>query len=67
MVQVIGLRLAQFTFPSPGYFQAFRIDGDADHNGYPDIVLVDEEGTWINDQNHLRFFKENSPADSLNY
>lgn len=55
----------QFTLPSPGYFIAFRIDGDADHNGYPDIALVDEEGTWINYQNHLRFFKENSPADSL--
>ena len=55
----------QFTLPTPGYFQAFRIDGDADHNGYPDIALVDEEGTWINYQNHLRFFKENSPADSL--
>lgn len=56
---------SQFTLPSPGYFQAFRIDGDVDHNGYPDIVLVDEEGTWINYQNHLRFFKENSPADIL--
>ena len=56
---------AQFTLPSPGYAKAFRIDGDADHNGYPDIVLVDEEGTWINYQNHLRFLKENSPADSL--
>jgi hypothetical protein len=56
---------SQFTLPSPGYAKAFRIDGDADHNGYPDIVLVDEEGTWINYQNHLRFFKENSPPDSL--
>ena len=56
---------SQFTLPSPGNAKAFRIDGDADHNGYPDIVLVDEEGTWINYQNHLRFFKENSPADSL--
>ena len=55
----------QFTLPSPGYFRAFRIDGDTDHNGYPDIVLVDEEGTWINYQNHLRFFKETSTADTL--
>ena len=55
----------QFTLPTPGYFQAFRVEGDADHNGYPDIALVDEEGTWINYQNHLRFFRENSPADSL--
>jgi len=56
---------AQINLPSPGDYQAFKIDGDADHNGYPDIVLVDEEGTWINYQNHLRFFKESSPADSL--
>jgi hypothetical protein len=65
MVLVIGRKLHTFNLPSPGYAKAFRIDGDADHNGYPDIVLVDEEGTWINYQNHLRFFKENSPADSL--
>ncbi|MFI5237904.1 MAG: T9SS type A sorting domain-containing protein, partial [Ignavibacteriales bacterium] len=56
---------AQITLPSPGDFQAFRIDGDADHNGYPDIALVDEEQIGIYYQNHLRFFKENSPADSL--
>jgi hypothetical protein len=56
---------SQFTLSTPGYAKAFRIDGDADRNGYPDIVLVDEEGTWINYQNHLRFFKENSSADSL--
>jgi len=56
---------AQFTLPTPGYFEAFRIDGDADHNGYPDIALVSNEGSWPSDRNHLRFFKENSPADSL--
>jgi hypothetical protein len=56
---------SQFTLPTPGNAKAFRIDGDADLNGYPDIVLVDEEGTWINYQNHLRFFKEDSPSDSL--
>jgi hypothetical protein len=55
----------QFTLPTPGYFEAFRIDGDADHNGYPDIALVSDEGSWPSDRNHLRFFKENSPADSL--
>jgi hypothetical protein len=56
---------AQFTLPSPGYYSAFRIDGDADHNGYPDIALVSNEGSWPSDRNHLRFFKENSSADSL--
>ena len=58
-------QVAQFTLPSPGDFQAFRIDGDADHNGYPDIALVSEEGSWPSERNHLRFFKENSSADSL--
>ena len=56
---------SQFTLPSPGNFEAFRIDGDADHNGYPDIALVSEEGSWPSERNHLRFFKENSPTDSL--
>lgn len=55
----------ELTLPDPGDFQAFRIDGDADHNGYPDIVLVDEERNGSNYQNHLRFFKETSAADSL--
>ncbi|NOQ97128.1 MAG: hypothetical protein GQ561_03110, partial [Calditrichae bacterium] len=54
-----------FTVPAPGYYRAFRIDGDADHNGFPDIALVNHQGTWINYQNHLRFFKEVSAADSL--
>jgi hypothetical protein len=50
---------------APGNFQALRVGGDADHNGYPDIVLVDEEGSWWNYQNHLRFYKEASTPDSL--
>ncbi len=56
---------SQFTLPSPGNFEAFRIEGDADHNGYADIALVSEEGSWPSERNHLRFFKENSAADSL--
>jgi hypothetical protein len=55
----------QISLPTPGDYSAFRIEGDADHNGYPDIALVDEEGSGFNYQNHLRFFEENSPADSL--
>ena len=55
----------QFTLPSPGNYSAFRVDGDSDHNGFPDIALVDEEQIGIYYQNHLRFFKENSLADSL--
>jgi len=56
---------ANFSTYSPGYFEAFRVGGDADHNGYPDIVLVENEGSWPNDYNHARFYKEASTPDSL--
>jgi len=56
---------AGFTTPAPGYFEALRVGGDIDHNGYPDITLVASEGSWPNDRNHLRCFKETSTADSL--
>ena len=51
-----------FNTPSPGARSAFRVGGDADHNGYPDIALVANEGSGIN---HLRFFKETSVPESL--
>ncbi len=40
---------------------AFRTGGDVDRNGYPDITLVEKEGSWPNDQNHLKCFKETTP------
>ena len=49
----------------PGSAQALRIGGDADHNGYPDIALVSNEGSGLNPINHLRFYKENSTPESL--
>lgn len=49
-----------FTTPAPGYMKAFRTGADCDHNGYPDIVLVDAEGPWLDRINHLRFFREAS-------
>jgi hypothetical protein len=54
-----------FYTTSPGTAEAFRVGGDADHNGYPDIALVSEEGTGWNPINHLRFYKENSTPESL--
>lgn len=54
-----------FNTPNPGYKSALRVGGDADHNGYPDIALVSEEGNWPNERNHLRFFKETSVPESL--
>jgi len=54
-----------FYTPGPGDFTAFRVGGDADHNGYPDIVLVSEQGEGWNPINHLHFYKETSTPDSL--
>jgi len=56
-----------FTLPDPGGRAAFRVGADADHNGFPDMVLInEEEGTdpW-NPVNTPHFFKESSTADSL--
>jgi hypothetical protein len=45
--------------------KAFRSDGDLDHNGRPDIVLLAETGSWPSYQNHFYCYKETSAADSL--
>jgi hypothetical protein len=56
---------ATFTTGDPGDSRAFRVGGDIDHNGRPDIVLVEEEGDWISYQNFLKCYKENSVPYSL--
>jgi PKD repeat protein len=43
------------------YTNAFRVGGDVDHNGFADIALVQETGSWPSTQNHLKCFKETSP------
>jgi hypothetical protein len=53
------------TGPSPGNMSAFRVDGDADHNGFADYAVVVEEGSYPNETNHLRFFEETSVATEL--
>jgi hypothetical protein len=54
---------ATFTANDPGYSQAFRVGGDLDHNGRPDIVLLNEkELSWFTYQNILRCYKESSVA-----
>lgn len=50
---------------NPGYIEALRVGADADHNGYPDIVLLDAEGPWYNQTNHLRFYQEASNPSRL--
>jgi hypothetical protein len=49
----------------PGNFTAFRAGVDADHNGYPDIAIVEDEGSYFNRRNHLVFYKESSVARRL--
>jgi len=56
---------AQFTFPSPGYVEAFRAGADFDHNGFADMVFLAEQGNWPSEINKLYCFLESSPADSL--
>jgi len=53
------------TSTSGGNFKAFRVGGDVDHNGFPDIAIVAETGTWPSYQNHLYCYKESSDANSL--
>jgi len=54
-----------FYTPGPGYMSAFRVGADADHNGYPDIALVNDEGDSWNSANRPRFYKESSVPGSL--
>ncbi|MEW5806236.1 MAG: VCBS repeat-containing protein [Acidobacteriota bacterium] len=58
--------LTEFTIPRSGTHSAFRAGADADHNGFPDIALVDKEPiSLFNYQNYLRFYKEASSPSSL--
>ncbi len=59
------VQIATFSTPPAGTMQAFRAGGDADHNGFPDIVVVAREGTWPSHRNRIRFFRESSVASSL--
>lgn len=45
-----------FSMPSPGYFSAFVVDGDFDHDGREDVVIQAEQGSWPSYQNVLKAF-----------
>lgn len=53
-----------FTVPNPGEYAGFAV-GDADHNGYPDIAIVSDQGGYFNSRNKLQFFKEASTPRRL--
>ena len=44
-----------YTSPSPGHYEAFRVGGDIDHNGRPDVVQIADEG-----KNKIRVFLEST-------
>jgi len=56
---------AGFTTPTYGDFEALRCGGDVDRNGFPDIVLVDDEGSYPSDHNVAHCFRETSVAETL--
>ena len=59
-------QIASFTTPSPGTYTDLTVGADADHNGYPDIVIEAKEGSGFNQFNKVRFFKETTPFTALN-
>jgi FG-GAP-like repeat len=58
-------RIASFSSPPVGDVQAFRVGGDTDHNGFPDVVVVAAEGNWPSLRSRLRVFNEASTASVL--
>ncbi len=59
------IEAADITTPSPGYYQALRTGADFDHNGFPDLAFITDEGSWPSDHNVAHAFKESSPRESL--
>lgn len=57
-------QLVSFSTYTPGTYEAMAI-ADVDNNGFPDIVILENEGSWISSRNYLRFYKETSVATSL--
>ena len=57
--------IASFSSPPVGDMQAFRVDGDTDHNGFPDMALVAHEGNWPSLRSRLHVFNEASTPSVL--
>jgi PKD repeat protein len=55
-----NLENTMLTASGNAYTSAFRVGGDVDNNGFADIALVQETGSWPSTQNHLKCFKETS-------
>jgi hypothetical protein len=46
-------------------FEAFRVGGDAAHNGYTDIVHLNDEGGPFHSYTHMSFYRESSIPQEL--
>ena len=57
--------IALFSSPPVGDMQAFRVAGDTDHNGFPDMALVAHEGNWPSLRSRLHVFNEASTPSVL--
>jgi hypothetical protein len=57
--------IASINLPSPGDCAALKAGGDADHNGFPDIVTVSDSGSSSNARNKIKFWKESSTPSIL--
>ena len=56
---------ASVILPESGSPKAFRVGGDFDNNGRPDMVMLLQTGSWVSYQNQMYCYKESSAADSL--
>lgn len=58
--------LTSFATPDSCGYSAMRAGVDADHSGYPDIAMVEEENCSFfgGGTNHLRFYREATPPTS---
>ncbi|MBE0638544.1 MAG: T9SS type A sorting domain-containing protein [Bacteroidales bacterium] len=64
----VGNWIADATFQTdntPGSAKAFRVGGDLNKNGHGDIVLLTQEGTWINYKNYLYVYAENDTPENV--
>ncbi|MEM7206036.1 MAG: VCBS repeat-containing protein [Planctomycetota bacterium] len=62
------VRAAEFAAPRSGAVEWLRVDGDVDHNGWLDVVLVQDEptgGIFGGGRNRLYAFREMSKPDRL--
>ncbi|MCK9270560.1 MAG: T9SS type A sorting domain-containing protein [Bacteroidales bacterium] len=56
---------ASVILPESGSPKAFRVGGDFDNNGRPDMVMLLQTGSWVSYQNQMLCYKESSATESL--